>query len=630
MRRRFALLTSLTLTGVLAVASPAAAQTEELRVDGVDVGGHPDVRVDVTVPANLEVADASDRLRVLEDGVPVDAEAAQADSADLQVVLLIDTTGSMGGGPLDAAKAAASAFLSRLPSDAKVAVVGYDVDTTVVSGFEASRGDHLAGIDQLRAEGSTAMYDAVATSLGIFGEGGDNDRRAIVLLTDGEDNESRAALDDVVEQLGDSGVVLHGIEYQTAYSDETGVRALTEISAGTVQAADDPDALVGIYDQLAADLVSSYEIHYETAKDGPVTVTVEFDTGGERLTSSTEVTFPSQKVVQPPEPAPPVAPVPAEAVPGWTARAGLVVGGTAWFAALLVLLVALFAPRGPRSQLTGAASRMTHGRTGAHEVAERATVLAGRALERSHYQRGLNAALERAGINLRPDEFVVLVTSGTVAALILGTVLSGFLGGLVLACLVLLGSRLTVSIKGDRRQSRFADQLGDTLQLLSGSLRAGYSLMQAVDAVARDADAPSSEEFGRLVVETRLGRDASDALRALAARLGSDDFEWVIQAIEIHREVGGDLAEVLDNVGATIRERDQIRRQVKTVSAEGRMSGWVLLGLPFFIGFWMLLTNPTYAGELTSGVIGWSMLAVCAVLMTAGALWIRVLVRLKF
>jgi tight adherence protein B len=155
-------------------------------------------------------------------------------------------------------------------------------------------------------------------------------------------------------------------------------------------------------------------------------------------------------------------------------------------------------------------------------------------------------------------------------------------------------------------------------------------LMQAVDAVARDADAPTSEEFGRLVVETRLGRDPADAMRSLADRMGSDDFSWVVQAIEIHREVGGDLAEVLDNVGNTIRERDQLRRQVKTVSAEGRLSGIVLIALPFFIGLWMLVTNPSYIGELTQGLIGWSMLALCAVLMTAGALWIKVLVRLKF
>jgi tight adherence protein B len=133
------------------------------------------------------------------------------------------------------------------------------------------------------------------------------------------------------------------------------------------------------------------------------------------------------------------------------------------------------------------------------------------------------------------------------------------------------------------------------------------------------------------VVESRLGRDPSDALEALAARLGSDDFAWVVQAIEIHREVGGDLAEVLDNVGNTIRERDQIRRQVKTVSAEGRLSGWVLIALPFVIGLWMSITNPSYIGELTSnGLLGWSMLAVSGVLMTAGAIWIRALVRLKF
>ena len=107
---------------------------------------------------------------------------------------------------------------------------------------------------------------------------------------------------------------------------------------------------------------------------------------------------------------------------------------------------------------------------------------------------------------------------------------------------------------------------------MAGSLRAGHSLLRAVDSVASEADAPTSEEFARIVNETRVGRDLNDALDEVAERMGSDDFTWVAQAIAIHREVGGNLAEVLDAVGHTIRERNAIRRQVKALAAEGKLS----------------------------------------------------------
>ena len=160
---------------------------------------------------------------------------------------------------------------------------------------------------------------------------------------------------------------------------------------------------------------------------------------------------------------------------------------------------------------------------------------------------------------------------------------ASLLGGPLLGLLLVgrrcpLGARLLVEFRAGRRQAAFADQLDDSLQLMASSLRAGHSLLRAVDVGAReDASAPTSEEFARIVNETRVGRDLSDALDEVAERMGSDDFTWVAQAIAIHREVGGNLAEVLDAVGHTIRERNQIRRQVKALSAEGKLSAIVLM-----------------------------------------------------
>ena len=145
---------------------------------------------------------------------------------------------------------------------------------------------------------------------------------------------------------------------------------------------------------------------------------------------------------------------------------------------------------------------------------------------------------------------------------------------------------------------------------MAGSLRAGHSLLRAVDSVSQEAEAPTSEEFSRIVNETRVGRDLNDALDEVAERMGSDDFTWVAQAIAIHREVGGNLAEVLDAVGHTIRERNEIRRQVKALSAEGKLSAIVLMALPFGVTGFISLTNPGYIAKFTQSLTGYAMLGV--------------------
>ena len=181
-----------------------------------------------------------------------------------------------------------------------------------------------------------------------------------------------------------------------------------------------------------------------------------------------------------------------------------------------------------------------------------------------------------------------------------------------------------------RRSEKFADQLEQTLPLMGGSLRAGFGIMQALDAVARESESPTSDEFHRLIVETRLGRDLTDAMAALAARVTSEDFNWVVQAIEIHRQVGGDLAEVLDNVYATIRDRNKIRRQIKALSAEGRFSALVLFILPLAMFGVITVLNPNYISELTTHTIGIALLIGAAALMTLGGFWLRRIVRLVF
>jgi tight adherence protein B len=202
--------------------------------------------------------------------------------------------------------------------------------------------------------------------------------------------------------------------------------------------------------------------------------------------------------------------------------------------------------------------------------------------------------------------------------------------GLFFALLGPIGGKLVLSFKAGKRRRAFADQLDDTLQLLAGGLRAGHSLLRAIDAVSREAESPTAEEFARVVNETRLGRDLNEALDQTATRMGSEDFSWVAQAIGIHREVGGDLAEVLDEVGHTIRERNQIRRQVASLSAEGKMSAYVLLALPFVVLGILTLTSPSYVSKFVQSPLGFLLMGVAIVMLTIGALWLKKVVSFKF
>ena len=308
----------------------------------------------------------------------------------------------------------------------------------------------------------------------------------------------------------------------------------------------------------------------------------------------------------------------------------LVVGVLAVAAALLVLALVVL-PAGPvrvplnrlDPSVAPSASALAGAGAAAGAAVEKALVKRGRAAAGA-------AALERAGMTTSLPNFVLAVGTATVVGGVVGLVLSGPFLALALLVGVPFGAKLVLKVRASRRQAAFADQLDDSLQLMAGSLRAGHSLLRAVDSVASEADAPTSEEFSRIVNETRVGRDLNDALDEVAERMGSDDFAWVAQAIAIHREVGGNLAEVLDAVGHTIRERNAIRRQVKALSAEGKLSAIVLMALPFGVTFFIYLSNPEYIAKFTQSLVGYAMVGAAGVMLLVGGLWLRSTVRIKF
>jgi tight adherence protein B len=300
------------------------------------------------------------------------------------------------------------------------------------------------------------------------------------------------------------------------------------------------------------------------------------------------------------------------------------------YAALAVALAAVF--RSPTPRLPPDRRRPAAAEPGS--ALSRITGLTAEAitgvLDRRGWTHALGQALGHAGLKAAPAEFLILAGAATLLAGMLGLLLGGPGLALLLAAVVPGAAVLLLRARTASRQRAFADQLDDSLQLLAGGLRAGHSLLRALDAVSQEAESPTAEEFARIINESRLGRDLNDALDQTARRMRSEDFSWVGQAIGIHREVGGDLAEVLDRVGQTIRERNQIRRQVKSLSAEGKMSAYVLMALPFAVVGILSLTSPSYIGQFGQSLAGYGMIAAGAVMLTIGGLWLRKIVSFKF
>ncbi|MGH8874490.1 MAG: type II secretion system F family protein, partial [Acidimicrobiia bacterium] len=249
-------------------------------------------------------------------------------------------------------------------------------------------------------------------------------------------------------------------------------------------------------------------------------------------------------------------------------------------------------------------------------------------------QRGLlssvNAALEQGNVPLSPGEAIAAGVGLSIVIGGLGALFTqSWVGGIVAFAVMLLLLAAVVQWAGSREKRRFEDQLPDTLTLISTSLRAGYSLLQAVEAVAAESPNPTSREFGRAIAESRLGRPVVEALHGITNRMQSEDFAWAVMAVEIQREVGGNLAEVLQTVADTMLARNRLRGEIRALTAEGRISAFVLGVLPFAMALFLVTSNPEYLEPLYTTTGGLLAIGVGLILMIAGALWLKKIVDIE-
>lgn len=626
-----ALALSTSVVGTKAFAAPTPLPIE---IVGSDTSQAPLVVLSVSVPESITLNQDS-KFRVLESGTPRTATVVNVPSDPMQIALTIDTSGSMAGSGLAGAKSAAIQLVDRLPADAAVEVIGFGNVPYVASGFTTNRAATKTAIESLVASGETSLNDAVILASRSFTKS----RRTIVLLSDGQDTVSKANTEQAVRITSESGALVYGVVLSTADSDIAAPSAFAAASGGRVVNSGAPTELASIFSTIGTQLSSQFRISFISTGAGSTRLVVQARDDKEVLGSGeTRLALPLSPSEEGarlalPEPTTPDGSVADDSGGFLNSNAAIAVG--AIFVAIGLGIITAIAMRSKpsKSQLSGAGKRFmprSSPKTLISDLRQSATLLTEQTLKKNKRSAGLDKSLEQAGIEMRPGEYVLTAIGFSCLAFFVGFAIGDFFIAICLAVATAVLMQLRLNRRARKRQDAFSDQLEQTLPLLAGSLRSGFSILQAIDAVARESESPTSEEFGRIIVETRLGRDLDDSLNEVANRVSNDDFHWVVQAIQIHRTVGGDLAEILDRVSETIRSRNSARRQVEALSAEGRLSAIVLFVLPFGTAFFIQLVNPGYLSELFNTTAGIIMLLGGCILLTIGGIWTKKIIRVEY
>ena len=277
----------------------------------------------------------------------------------------------------------------------------------------------------------------------------------------------------------------------------------------------------------------------------------------------------------------------------------------------------------------GAASGAHDARASVSSISASLVNLGDRVMDSRSSKPKTERLLERADLPLRIGEWAVMrlvaIVVGIAGGMVLlrGDAISTFLGAFIGGLVGVLGPALFLKFAASRRAKKFETQLPDVLTLIASSLATGFSLLQALDAVARDAAEPSAKEFSRALAETRIGTDLNESLDHLADRMNSVNLRWTGMAISIQRQVGGNLAETLRNTAATLRDRESLRRHVNALSAEGKLSAYILIALPIGIFLYMTQVNRKYVELLWTTTIGIGMLGGALVSLAIGVFWMR-------
>jgi Flp pilus assembly protein TadB len=460
----------------------------------------------------------------------------------------------------------------------------------------------------------------------------------MLVLSDGADTTSTHALAAVTTRVAASGIGVDAVGIDLTGPQRVVLQRMTAAGSGRILPTSGLEQLDSAFVRAAQTFSQQVTVVADIPPDlaGHVTVVATLTAGRQTLRATSPVSLPptGTRVATPS--------VATAAAPGQGMGTLPLAVLVLTFLGLLGLgLIAVM----PRSTRPGRQERLeqldayqwavpmssTAAAPGDGQLATAALSVVDRLIRKGPSRGRISAELERAGSRMRPQEWILLrIAAAAVATAVLTLVTGSVVKGLLLGTLVAwLGTRFLLKIRADRRCAAFGDQLPDVLQLIASSLRSGFTLSQALEAVVREGDQPAASELTRALGEARLGVPIEEALDQAARRMRCQDLEWVVMAVRISRDVGGNLAEVLLTTVHTMRERGQLRRQVRALSAEGRLSGYVLVGLPIAVAGWFMLVRPAYLRPLYTQSAGIVMLVAAVLGVVVGSWWMSKIVKVE-
>lgn len=602
------------LVGTLVLSAAAAAATSELQIAPVARLPFPERGYVVSVPeaADLDAGGVEVRengLRVT--GVRVDPIGSSG--LRFGVVLALDASESMTGAPAAAALRSARAFVSHRTDTEEVGIVAFNTDISVLS-VPTRDGNALrrALAEPPRIAYGTHINDALMQSLTLLREARLS-AGSIVLLSDGQEVGSVLPLDQVLAAAKAQRVRVFTVGLRSRAFDASALRAIADRTGGSYTEARSAAELVPIYERLSEQLAGEYLIRYRSAARpmSQVEVSIEVAGAGSATTAY-------------------VAPTPSLLPPYHRSPVSrfLLSGGSplliSLFFALLVCSLLLVLARRPKTTVVDRVQRFASERPGA--LSQRATTAALPAATRNRYESGWWAQLERdlelARMTVSPQQVVGMALGGTFVIAVVALMLSApFLALFGLTTPLVARSMVRRKVKAVRDE--FAEQFPASLQVLASALRAGHSFNGALGVVVDNAHEPARSELARVVQDDRLGVMPEDAMRRLARRMANRDIEQVALLAELQRTSGGNSAEILDTVVGTIRERAELRRLVRTLTAQGRMARWILTGLPVFMTVFLFIFHPDVMKHFFANGIGQVLVVIAAAMVIAGSLVIR-------
>jgi tight adherence protein B len=568
--------------------------------------------------------------RVWENGVQVNGLQAVNLGHSTTVLLEIDRSRSMAGQSIKDATAAADRFVKTKPSGDAIGVLAFGSHALPLTTFSSSTIDADGALRTLSVDKhpGTALYDAIvagANQLSARTVGG----RVLIVLTDGKDVSSKATLDAAIKAARSANVTVYPIAIAGPEYTPQPLQQLAASTGGSFFRASDSGALADVYSRIASQLSRTWQVSYLTAARP-----------GDAL--KLRVTVPGQgaaarDVQVPAGPGGAVAsPGPSRLLPGgfYSGVGTLVIAMSMMVIVLLGYLLVLQGQKtvwvkrrlDPHVSTTRVKKNKDE-RFSSFGSLVKATE---RALGDMKQFVWLSTLLDRADLPIRAGEFAYIMvgagfTLGLLVGLITGSVLAFFVALLVGASIP-LGF---VHMKAKKRLRAFDNQLPDLLVTLAASLKAGHSFRQGIQSVVDEGLEPASREFKRVLTDTQLGRPMEDSLGEMAERVGSKNFTFVITAVTIQRQVGGGRAALVDKVAETVRARQQFARRIRALTAMGRASAYVLVGLPFVLAAVLTLINRSFMAPLYHRHIGHMLILMGLVMMAIGSLLLKKIVSFK-